>query len=130
MKFIEKITGSDLTKTMEQLDQIVQRLPQDYQDAWVESKSYFWSQAEGCGCEQVLFLKQVVAIFEEVASDGRPVQEALGTDVATFCATLQGVEHGDYYHQKLRRQLNKTVAKKLGSDEDEIERSVGAKERF
>lgn len=114
MDFIEKITGSDITKKLKNFELRVKKLPADYQTAWEEIKKSVWPYSDFTGRNLIPILDNVLGLFEETAADGQSVKDVLGDDIKGFCIALTGEEGAKSYRDKWREQLNKNIAKKLG----------------
>ncbi|MGL5381945.1 MAG: DUF1048 domain-containing protein [Culicoidibacterales bacterium] len=119
MKFIEKITGSDITKTFKTLELRVQKLPKTYQLVWEEMKTAIWTQSDDLiGRKTMPLMEELVELLEISAADNLEVSELVGCDVQTFCLALLGEERAKTYRDKWRQQLNETVLKKLAQLEE------------
>lgn len=118
MNFWEQITGSDMTKEMKAFELRIRKLPDDYQAAWEEINANIWYYSDFTGRNLMPILDGVLGLLEEGAADGESVQEVLGGDIKGFCAALAGEEGAKSYRDKWREQLNRTIAKKLGKQED------------
>lgn len=114
MNFFEKITGSDITKAMKELDMRAEVLPEKYQIAWKEIVNNLWIHGDFTGRNLLPILDSALELLEVTSSDGQSVEEVLGDDIAGFCAALVGEEGAKTYRDKWRDQLNKNVEKKLG----------------
>ncbi|MDR0287756.1 MAG: DUF1048 domain-containing protein [Clostridiales bacterium] len=114
MNFIEKVTGSDITKNLRSLDSRAKKLPADHQAAWEEIKANLWIYSDFTGRNLIPILDGVLGLLEETSADGESVREALGDDIKGFCLALAGEEGAKSYRDKWRKQLNDNVAKKLG----------------
>lgn len=114
MNFLEKITGSDMTKEFKTFESRAKKLPADYQAAWGEIKTNLWPHSDFTGRNLMPILDGVLGLLEETAADGQSVQEALGDDIKGFCSALVGEEGAKSFRDKWREQLNKNIAKKLG----------------
>jgi DNA-binding ferritin-like protein (Dps family) len=114
MNFLEKITGSDMTKEFKTFESRAKKLPADYQVAWEKIKANLWPHSDLTGRNLMPILDGVLGLLEETAEDGQSVQEALGDDIKGFCLALVGEEGANYFRDKWRKQLNNNVAKKLG----------------
>ncbi|SFG87520.1 DUF1048 domain-containing protein [Sporolactobacillus nakayamae] len=113
MNFLEKVTGSDITKEMKSFESRAKKLPADYQAAWEEIKNNLWSHSDFTGRNLIPILDGVLGLLEETAVDGQSVQGVLGDDIKGFCSALAGEEGARSFRDKWRRQLNNTIAKKL-----------------
>ena len=113
MNFVEKVTGSDMTKEMKAFESRAKKLPADYQAAWEKIKANLWPRSDFTGRNLMPILDGVLGLLEESAADGQSVQEVLGDDIKGFCSALAGIDGVKSYRDKWREQLNKNVAKKL-----------------
>jgi DNA-binding ferritin-like protein (Dps family) len=114
MNFLEKITGSDMTKEMKAFELRAKKLPADYQAAWEKININLWEYSDFTGRNLMPILDGVLGLLEETAADGQSVQEVLGDDIKGFCSALVGEEGAKDYRDKWRQQLNNNIAKKLG----------------
>ena len=114
MSFLEKITGSDMTKEFKEFESRAQKLPADYQVAWEKIKANLWPHSDFTGRNLMPILDGVLDMLEVTAADGQSVQEVLGDDIKGFCSALVGQEGAKSYRDKWREQLNNNIAKKLG----------------
>lgn len=114
MNFLEKITGSDMTKEFKTFELRAKKLPNDYQVAWERIKANLWLHSDFTGRNLMPILDNVLGLLEETASEGQSVQEVLGDDIKGFCSAIAGEEGAKSYHDKWREQLNNNIAKKLG----------------
>ena len=114
MNFWEKVTGSDMTRELKAFESRAQKLPADYQAAWEKIKTDLWPRSDFTGRNLMPILDDVLGLLEETAAEGQSVQEVLGDDIKGFCSALAGEEGAKSYRDKWRRQLNITIAKKLG----------------
>lgn len=114
MNFLEKITGSDMTKAMKGFEARAKVLPDEYQAAWKEINNYLWIHGDFTGRNLMPILDSALELLEVTSADGQSVEEVLGDDIKGFCAALVGDEAAKSYREKWRDQLNKNVARKLG----------------
>jgi DNA-binding ferritin-like protein (Dps family) len=91
-------------------------LPGDYQIVYGEMKQYMWRLTAGNGLDIVAILKDLLGLFETGAADGRRVLDVTGEDVAAFCDEL--LRNANTYTENWREELNRTVARKLRSEEE------------
>lgn len=115
MNFLEKITGSDMTKEMNKFELRTKKLPADYQVAWEKIGANLWQYADFTGRNLMPILDGVLGLLEETAADGQSVQEVLGDDIKGFCSALMGEEGAKSFRDKWRQQLNDDIAKKIGN---------------
>ena len=114
MTFWEKITGNDMTREMVAFDKRVKKLPADYQAAWEEIGAKLWEYSNFTGRNLMPILDSALSFLEETAADGQTAKEVLGDDIKGFCAALAGEDGASTYRDRWRKQLNDSVAKKLG----------------
>ena len=114
MNFWDKITGSDMTKEMNNFESRAKELPVDYQVAWEAINANLWSHSDFTGRGLMPILDGVLGLLEETAADGQSVQEVLGDDIKGFCSALVGEEGAKSFRDKWRKQLNNNIAKRLG----------------
>lgn len=114
MNFLEKITGSDMTKEFKSFEVRAKKLPVDYQAAWEKINVNLWEQSDFTGRNIMPVIEGVLGLLEESAADGQDIQEVLGDDIKGFCSALVGEEGAKSYRDKWRQQLNSNVVKKLG----------------
>jgi len=114
MNFLEKITGSDMTKEFKSFEARVKKLPIDYQMAWEKVKDNIWPHSDFTGRNLMSALEGVVELFEETVADGLNVSDVLGDDIESFCTELIGVEGSKSFRNTWRKQLNNNIARRLG----------------
>ncbi|QAA21784.1 DUF1048 domain-containing protein [Sporolactobacillus terrae] len=114
MNFWEKVTGSDMTKEMKDFEARANKLPDDYQVAWEQIKANLWSHSDFTGRNLMPILDGVLGFLEETSADGQSIQAVLDDDIKGFCSALTGEEGAKSFRDKWRKQLNDTIAKKLG----------------
>jgi len=114
MNFLEKITGSDMTKEMKGFEARAKVLPAEFQTAWKEITSNLWIHGDFTGRNLMPILDSALELLEVTSADGQSVEEVLGNDIKGFCTALVGDEGAKTYRDKWRDQLNKNVARKLG----------------
>ena len=89
-------------------------LPRDYRIMYGEIKHYLFRFTTGDGMGTMDVLKDVLALFETSAAEGKHALDVTGEDVAAFCdERLRGAPSYSYV-DKGRASLNRDVAKKLG----------------
>lgn len=114
MKFIEKITGSDITKKMDSLEERVSKLPKDYCDIWIEIKEVLWNYSDFTGRKVVNVLESIVEMLEENVLNNLSAKDAFGDNINDFCRDIAQTEDLVTFQDKWRKQLNKSALKKLG----------------
>lgn len=114
MNFLEKITGSDMTKEIKGFEARAKELPAEYQTAWKEIINNLWIYGDFTGRNLMPIFDSALELLEVTSADGQNVEEVLGNDIKGFCAALVGDDGAKTYRDKWRDQLNKNVAKKLG----------------
>lgn len=113
MNLWETVTGSDLTREWKAFEARAEVLSAEYRAAWEEIKGNVLSYPDFTGRKLMPILDNALGLLEETASDGLSVHEALGDDIAGFCAALAGGEGARSHRDRWREQLNRNVAKKL-----------------
>lgn len=116
MNFWDRITGSDMTREMNELDKRAKRLPAEYQKAWKEMAA-LWQYGDFTGRNLMLPFANSLELLETAAAEGRSVTELFDGDIQAFCFELADVQGGKSSRDKWRKQLNKNVSKKLGAAE-------------
>jgi len=114
MNFLEKITGSDMTKLIKGFEARAKALPVEYQAAWNEIKNNLWIHGDFTGRNLIPILSSALELLEVTSADGQSIEEVLGDDIKGFCVALVGNDGAKTYRDKWREQLNKNVARKLG----------------
>jgi len=114
LNFLEKITGSDMTKEMKGFEVRAKALPAEYQTAWQEITNNLWIHGNFTGRNLMPILDSALELLEVTSADGQSIEEVLGDDIKGFCAALVGDDGAKTYRDKWRDQLNKNVARKLG----------------
>lgn len=114
MNFIEKITGSDMTRDFKLFEARIKKLPTDYQNAWEEIKNNLWlyGNSNFSGRNLMPIFANIVDLLETTVSDGQSAKEVFGDDIKGFCLALSGEKKS--YRDKWREQLNNNIAKNLG----------------
>ncbi len=113
MKFLEKITGSKMTKEWKTLSKRAEELPLEYQLAWEEISATFWAHSGTTSQKIINILDSVLGLLEESVSEGLSIEEVLVEDVEGFCSVILREEGAKSYQDKWHEQLNHTIAKKL-----------------
>lgn len=114
MNFFERVTGSDITKAMNDFDTRAKKLPTDYQIAWTEIVNYLEPYRDFTGRNLIPILNQALEFLELTSADGQTIEEVFNHDIQSFCVALATNEGAKTYRDKLRAQLNHNVRKKLG----------------
>lgn len=113
MRILEKMTGSDITREMKAFDARAKRLPGDYEAAWDEMQNSLWAYGSFSGRNLLPIFRDILALLETASAEGQSVEEALGSDVKSFCAALAAAQGATICRDRWREQLNRRVAKKL-----------------
>ncbi len=88
-------------------------LPEEYRIVYDEIEQYIFEGGSGILGTTDPF-KRLVDMFEEGAANGKHVLEITGDDVVAFVDEfMRGEEPMEDYREKLRRELNQNIAKKL-----------------
>jgi DNA-binding ferritin-like protein (Dps family) len=115
MNLWETMTGSDLTREFKGFCARAQALPADYRAAWGQIKVHLLPYGDFTGRNLMPILDGALGLLEETAADGLSIHEVLGDDIKGFCAALAGGEGARSHRDRWREQLNRNVARKLGS---------------
>ncbi|MFP1647498.1 DUF1048 domain-containing protein [Enterococcus mundtii] len=115
MNFMDRITGNDMKRAMQRMQEQVDQLPKEYQEAWLQIHTHIWSYADITGRNLIPVLENIVELLEVTAADQSSVQEVFGEDYKGFVHALVGGEDSKLYRDKWRRQLNENVEKKLAN---------------
>lgn len=94
----------------------VEALPEDYQYVFKKIQSHMWMFAAGAGYDMMKIHYDLGELFEAGASEGKPVLEITGEDVAAFCEEL--LRNARTYTEDWREALNRDIRKKLGKEKD------------
>lgn len=114
MKFWDTVTGADLTREWTAIEVRAAALPEEHRAAWEQIKGHLFAYGNTSGRNLIPLFDASLVLLEETAADGQTVQEALGDDIAGFCAAVAGGEGARTYRDRWREQLNRDVARKLG----------------
>ncbi len=113
MNFLEKMTGSDMTKELKAFELCAKKLPADYQAAWENIMANLWPRSDFTGRNLMPILDGALGLLEEAAANGQRIQTVLETDIKGFCSALADEEGAPSFRDKWRAQLNDHITKKL-----------------
>lgn len=113
MSFWERITGRDITRQLKDFEPRINKLPDDYQDAWKKINVHLWQHSDFSGRNLLPVLEGVLNLLEEMHSEGLSAREALGDDIKGFCTSLTAEDGLKSYRDTWRERLNNSIAKKL-----------------
>ncbi|MGL5414119.1 MAG: DUF1048 domain-containing protein [Clostridium sp.] len=113
MNFWDKITGNDIRRDFKKFESRVEKLPNEYKEAWKGIEENLWQHSDFTGRNLIPVLEEALVFLEETSADGQKIEEVLGNDINGFCLELVGEEKANDYRSKWRRQLNKNIEKKL-----------------
>lgn len=113
MNFWDKITGNDMTREFKDFECRMKKLPVDYQKAWADINEQLWYYGDFTGRNLMPILNSALSMLEETSANGQKIEAVLGDDINGFCLDLVGEEKSNNYRDKWRKQLNKTIEKKL-----------------
>lgn len=113
MYFLDRMTGSDITREMKAFDARAERLPEDYRAAWEKIQNSLFAYRSFSGRNLLPILHDALAMLEAASAEGQSVEEALGSDVKSFCAALAAAEGATTRRDRWREELNRRVAKRL-----------------
>lgn len=114
MNFWDKVTGNDITREFKNFEDRVKKLPKDYQEAWETIEAHVWNHSNFSGRNLIPVFENALFILEETSAEGQSAKQALGDDIKEFCVELIGEDSLNSFRDKLRKQLNNNVVKKLG----------------
>lgn len=114
MNFFEKVTGSDITREIKEMDERVKKLPIPYQDAWVRINDNFSAYGDFTGRNLLSIYSHVLELLEEASAEGQSIEAVLGEDIESFCREAAAAEGAKNCRDKWRDQLNRNITKKLG----------------
>lgn len=87
-------------------------LPEDYRFVYKKIVASMWGFVAGDGYDMMEIHAGLLELFEEGASQGKPVLEVTGEDVAVFCEEL--LRNAKTQTGKWHERLNSDIARKLG----------------
>ncbi len=113
MTFLERITGSDMTKKYRQLEKRLMDLPKEYQKAGrkIHSKLVLHSDFTG---RNILYISEgVLEFLEEMNDQGKSIEEIFGDNLDTFCEELTVGQPSFDIRDKWRQKLNSKIEKRF-----------------
>jgi DNA-binding ferritin-like protein (Dps family) len=113
MNFYDKITGNDMTKQQKEFQLRIEKLPTDYQHAWQAINQSIWTFSDFSGRNLYPILEGILGLFEESVAENLPITAVTGENIEDFISEIARVAGAKDYRDKLRAQLNQTIAKKL-----------------
>lgn len=116
MNIWDTITGSDMTRDFTAFQQRAQKLPAPYQEAWSQLVPSLFPYGDVTGRTLMPTLDGALTLFEESAAEELPIAEVVGDDIPAFAAALAGAERTPGFRDRWRKQLNRTVARKLARE--------------
>ncbi|PKM40122.1 MAG: hypothetical protein CVV04_07585 [Firmicutes bacterium HGW-Firmicutes-9] len=114
MNFWDRITGNDINRQWKEFKSRANKLPADYQTAWMQINAELWQRSDFTGRNIMPILDGVLDLFEESNAQGQNIQDVLGGDIKGFCASLAGEQGAKTYRDGWRDQLNASILRKLG----------------
>ncbi|MGM0167899.1 hypothetical protein IGI39_002911 [Enterococcus sp. AZ135] len=91
----------------------VKKLPQDYQVVYKEVQKFLWEFTEGSGMDMLQPMYELLAFFQEGASNKVPVLELVGEDVGEFAENMLHEIQAKTRINELKRKMNERVAKEI-----------------
>ena len=85
MKFLDRITGNDMTRQWKSLDMRASKLPKDYQQAYAQITAELWQRTGVSGRDILAMLDGVLELLEDGSAGNRTAQDVLGDDIKGFC---------------------------------------------
>ena len=113
MNLWNTITGKDITRQYEALETRAADLPAEHRTAWAQIKTEIATYSDFTGRNLIPILDGILGLLEQSAADSQDIHQALGDDIAGFCAAVTGAEGAQNFRDKWRAELNSNVAKKL-----------------
>lgn len=109
INLIKKMIG-DKKEYKEQMTR-VQALPDEYRFVFEKLQEYMWRFAGGDGSEMLTAQGELLALFENGATEGRHVLDITGEDVVGFCDEYlrDTKKWSDSYRKKLNEEMNNLV---------------------
>ena len=98
-------------KAYKQQMQRVNALPADYQYVFKKIQGYTWQFVAGAGYDMMELHWGLLELFEEGASEGKPVLEVTGEDVAGFVDEL--LKNTRTNTEDWRAKLNREIHDKI-----------------
>ncbi len=113
MTFIEKVTGSDISKKCQEFEQRVALLPDDYHIAWDKINDHVSIYADFTGRNIIVILDQVLEMMEEMNGLGKSTNDIFAGNIDAFCQDLTWDMRPHSVREKWRTNLNKNIEKRF-----------------
>lgn len=114
MTFMEKITGSDITKKFKEMQLEVDKLPKDYQDTWSDICMKIYGYSDFTGRNIMPIFDNILELMIEMNNNGKSCDEVFGNDIDSFCSELMSGIPSNDYRSKARKKLNKNIENRFG----------------
>ena len=118
VSFWNTITGNDMSADLKAYAKRIDQLPAGYPEAWALMQAALMSgmnvSASFTGRDLMPVFAGLVDYLEEAASEGLLIDEALGTDPASFATQAANANGIPLLLEKMDAQLNFHVHQKLG----------------
>ncbi|MFB9770072.1 DUF1048 domain-containing protein [Lactiplantibacillus modestisalitolerans] len=114
MNLFDQLTGHDMTRQQRAFQTKIDQLPADYQQTWQQINAQIWQFSDFSGRNLYPILEGLVDLFTESAAEGLTVTAVTGSDLTAFLTEVAHVTGASNYRDRLRQQLNQSIAKQLG----------------
>lgn len=91
----------------------LKKLPREYQVVYKEIQNFLWEFTAGDGMDMLTTMYELLAFFEEGASNHVPVLELVGEDVGEFAENMLHEIQAKTRINELKRKMNERVAKEI-----------------
>lgn len=113
MGFYNKVTGADITAEINEYDQEISKLPNDYQEVWTQIVRRLQVYSDFSGRNLLPLYRSTVDFLVEMAAEGKSIEQVFGDDLNGYCDALTSGMTSNDMRAKLRGKLNKNIQKKL-----------------
>lgn len=106
------------TEKVEYKEQMVQlkKLPKEYQVVYKEIQNFLWEFTAGDGMDMLQPMYELLAFFQEGASNQVSVLELVGEDVGQFAENMLHDIQAKTRIDELKRKMNERVAKAINQE--------------
>lgn len=94
----------------------VKHLPHEYQVVYKEVQKFLWEFTAGDGMDMLTPMYELLAFFQEGASNHVPVLELVGEDVGEFAENMLHEIQAKTRINELKRKMNERVAKEINKE--------------
>lgn len=118
VSFWNTITGNDMSQALKADAARIAQLPEAYQQAWTQMSATLMSgmqvSASFTGRNLMPVFSGLVDYLAEAAGDGVSIDDAIGSDPASFARQVAQANGVPLLLDKMGAQLNRRVHQKLG----------------